>query len=267
MSAEIEPSGAALHAQQRRARSFGGDAELYDRARPGYPAAVAEGLGAGPGTRVLDVGAGTGKASEVFRAAGCSVLGLEPDERMAAVARRKGLVVEIGTFETWDAGDRSFDLVIAGQAWHWVDPREGPARARAVLEAGGRLAPFWNYRRQFDPEIHQVLHAPYRRLAPALLDGSITGGVSGNGGRTTRETLEQLRASRYFAEPEVQRHGWSRRYDAAQWCALLDTFSDHRLLEPAQRAALITAVGEAIERLGGDLVVDYETVVVSATRR
>lgn len=267
MSAEAERPGAALHTQQRRARSFGSDAELYEQARPGYPAAIADGLGAGPGTRVLDVGAGTGKASAVFQDAGCSVLGLEPDARMAAVARQKGLAVEIGTLETWDAGGRRFDLVVAGQAWHWVNPSEGPAKAWAVLEAGGRLAPFWNYRRRFDPEIQQVLHAPYRRFAPALLDGSVTGGVSGNGGQTTRETLEQLRASRYFAEPEVQRYHWSWRYDAAQWCALLDTFSDHRLLEPAQRAALLAAVGEAIERIGGELVVDYETAVVSAARR
>lgn len=263
----MERPGGALHQQQRRAQSFGGDAELYDRARPGYPAAVARGLCAGAGSRVLDVGAGTGKASEVFRDAGCSVLGLEPDERMAAVARAKGLAVEIDAFETWEAEDRHFEFVVAGQAWHWVDPLQGPVKAWAVLEPGGRLAPFWNYRRQFDPEIQQILRAPYRRIAPALIDGSVTGGVSGNGGQTTRETLEQLRASPYFAEPEVQRHHWSRRYLAAQWCALVDTFSDHRLLEPGQRTALIEAVGEAIERIGGELVVDYETVVVSAMRR
>jgi SAM-dependent methyltransferase len=127
------------------AESFGVDADRYDRARPGYPAAMVDRIVAVlPGPDVLDVGAGTGIVTRQFAAAGCRVLGVEPDARMAAFARRAGTEVEVSTFEAWDPGGRRFDAVVAGQAWHWVDPVAGAAAAAQVLRPGGRLAVFWN---------------------------------------------------------------------------------------------------------------------------
>lgn len=82
------------------AESFGTDAEGYDRARPGYPdALVARVVAQSPGSDVLDVGCGTGIAARQFQAAGCTVLGVEPDARMAGFARARGLPVEVATFE------------------------------------------------------------------------------------------------------------------------------------------------------------------------
>ncbi len=127
------------------AESFGADAERYDRARPSYPAALVERIvAASPGPDVLDVGCGTGIAARQFQAAGCRVLGVGPDPRMADLARQRGFGVEVATFEAWDPAGRAFDAVIAGQAWHWVDPVAGAAKAAQVLRPGGRLAVFWN---------------------------------------------------------------------------------------------------------------------------
>jgi SAM-dependent methyltransferase len=101
-------------------------------------------IAASPGPDVLDVGCGTGIEARQFQAAGCRVLGVEPDPRMAQFARRSGLEVEVAGFEAWDPAGRTFDAVIAGQAWHWVDPVAGAAKAAQVLRPGGRLAVFWN---------------------------------------------------------------------------------------------------------------------------
>jgi SAM-dependent methyltransferase len=76
-----------------------------------------------PAPGVLDVGCGTGIAARQFQAAGCRVLGVDPDPRMVGLARQSGLEVEVAAFETWDPAGRVFDAVIAGQAWHWVDQR------------------------------------------------------------------------------------------------------------------------------------------------
>ena len=70
------------------------DADRYDRTRPRYPDAMVDRIvAAGPGHDVLDVGTGTGIAARQFQAAGCTVLGVEPDARMAGMARRFGLEV------------------------------------------------------------------------------------------------------------------------------------------------------------------------------
>jgi Methyltransferase domain len=117
------------HRHRQVAESSGSDAERYDRARPSYPAALAERIAAAsPGSGVLDASCGTGIATRQFPAAGCRVLGVDPDQRMAGLARQSGLGAEVATFEDWDPAGRAFDAVIAGQAWHWVDPVAGALR-------------------------------------------------------------------------------------------------------------------------------------------
>ena len=133
------------HRHRQVAESFGTDAGRDDRARPSHPAALVEWIvAASPGPGVLDVGYGTGIAARQFQAAGCQVLGVDPDARVADLARRNGLEVEVAAFEAWDPAGRAFDAVIAGQARHWVDPVAGAAKAAQALRPGGRLAVFWN---------------------------------------------------------------------------------------------------------------------------
>jgi SAM-dependent methyltransferase len=90
------------HQHRRIAESFGVDPDRYDRTRPRYPDALVERIIAGcTGRDVLDVGSGTGIVARQFGAAGCTVIGIEPDERMAEFARRGGAEVEVATFEAW----------------------------------------------------------------------------------------------------------------------------------------------------------------------
>lgn len=138
-----EQPGPTKHHARQAAESFGVDADRYDRTRPRYPGALVERIvAASPGPEVLDVGCGTGIVARQLQAAGCQVLGVEPDARMADFARRSGVEVEVATFEAWDADGRVFDAVVAGTAWHWVDPVAGAAKAAQVLRSGGLLAVF-----------------------------------------------------------------------------------------------------------------------------
>src|ERR1700729_3539239 len=110
----------------QRASSFGAVADLYDRARPGYPAAlfahIARRL---PGPRVLEVGAGTGKATAGLLSLGLEVTCIEPDEQMAAVlaqrtAARPPAAIAVSSFEAFTAPG-TYDGLTSGQAWHWTD--------------------------------------------------------------------------------------------------------------------------------------------------
>jgi SAM-dependent methyltransferase len=154
------------HLQRQVAEGFGAEAGRYDRARPSYPADLVERIiAASPGPDVLDVGCGTGISARLFAAAGCRVLGIDPDPRMAELARQRGTETEVAKFEDWEPAGRTFDAVVAAQAWHWVDPVAGAAKAAAVLRPGGRLAVFWN---AFGPpeDLRAAFAGVYHRVLP-----------------------------------------------------------------------------------------------------
>jgi SAM-dependent methyltransferase len=251
-----------LFQDRSRAESFGAVAELYDKVRPSYPPALFADLLGDGAVDVLDVGCGTGIAGALLAARGCSVLGVEIDERMAELARAKGLAVEVSPFERWDDGGRRFDLVTAGQAWHWIEPGAGAEKAARLLRPGGRIGLFWNLGDP-TPAMRERLAPIYARLEPELENYSVA--LGSRSGRD-RESVSGLEACADLGEVTVRRFPWSRRYDTAGWLAFLQTHSDHHALPPDRRERLLIAVGAAIDELGGSFDVDYETVLVSARR-
>ncbi|MES4907156.1 class I SAM-dependent methyltransferase [Streptomyces sp. NPDC000395] len=252
------------------AESFGSDAERYDRARPRYPDALVDAItAASPGPDVLDVGIGTGIAARQFQAAGCTVLGVDVDARMAEFARRGGgldggaLEVEVAAFEAWDPAGRTFDTVIAGQTWHWIDPVAGAAKAAGVLRPGGRLAVFWNVF-QPSPDVAEAFAEVHRRVLPdsprnpwAALDPYST---------LFTKAVDGIRQTGAFGEPERRRFDWERGYTREEWLDQLRTGGDASQLPPAKLAELLTGTGAAIDAMGGGFTMRYATVAAIAER-
>jgi SAM-dependent methyltransferase len=249
-----------------RALSFGADADGYDEARPSYPIALVDDLLGEGATAVLDVGCGTGKAARLFLARGARVLGVEADERMAAVARRHGVSVEIARFEDWEPHGRQFSLLTAGQSWHWVDPERGPRKAAEVLEPGGRLALFWNLRERPVEEVARALEALYSQHAPELAGAAMAIGAPIEA-RGLESHLDVVASTERFEDCEVRHYRWTHRYDPASWRALLASQSDHHLLPDDRRQRLLDAAAEVIEAFGGLLEVSYVTLALLARRR
>jgi SAM-dependent methyltransferase len=256
--------GGALYRDRRRAGSFGDDAERYDRVRPQYPAALIEALLATAPRTVLDVGCGTGIAARLFLECGCDVLGLEPDPRMAAVARRRGVPVEEGTIEEWDPGARRFDLLTAGQAWHWVDPTRGTARAAVILRPGGRIGLFWN-QAQPDPSVRPALDAAYALHAPELGRQSVLLGQRDVS--LYQSVAENFSKTKEFENVALDVFGHDVVYSGEEWVELAGTHSDHHTLPPAQLAGLLAELRWQIDQAGGRVPVHYETTLVSGRRR
>jgi SAM-dependent methyltransferase len=249
------------------AESFGGDAERYDRARPSYPdALVSRIIAVSPGPSVLDVGCGTGIAARQFQAAGARVLGVDPDERMAEVARHSGVEAEVATIETWEPAARLFDAVIAAQAWHWVDPVAGAAKAARALRPGGRLTVFWNTF-QAPPEVNDAMGAAFRRILPDT--PAVHRGLPGPEGYSALcvTAADGIRQAAAFGEPEQWRFDWERTYSRDEWLDQVPTFGGlgQRLSADLQQE-LLTAIGAAIDKLGGSFVMGYATLAVSAPR-
>ncbi|MFI5717079.1 class I SAM-dependent methyltransferase [Nocardia sp. NPDC051750] len=261
-------SGQESHRHREVAESFGVDPQRYDRARPRYPdALVARIMATSPGRHILDIGCGTGIEARQFQQAGCTVLGVDPDERMAEFARSTGVEVEVGTFESWDPAGRTYDAVVAGQAWHWVDPVAGPAKAAQILRPNGRIAVFGH---AFDApaEVTDALVAAYEKVAPDSPFARATAHA-----KSALETYQEMfaaaadsmRRTDAFGEPEQWRFDWEQSYSRDQWLDHLPTTGALTRLAPDHLAIVLDSVGAAIDRIGGGFTMPYTTLAATAS--
>ena len=258
----------ASHQVREVAESFGAEAGRYDRARPSYPAALVERIiAASPGRRVLDVGCGTGIVARLFQAAGCEVLGVDPDARMAGHARERGLEVEVATFETWETNGRAFDAVVAGQAWHWVDPVAGATKAASALHPGGRFAVFWNVfqppaelGKAFAETYRLALSDPLADLPSGLWDRPLLG-IYETMGDKAADGMGQAGA---FGDPEQWRFGWERPYTRDEWLEQVPTFGGFSRIPPDRQQEILAGIGAAIDAAGGGFTMGFTTLAVTA---
>jgi SAM-dependent methyltransferase len=254
------------HQYREVAESFGTDAERYDRARPSYPRDLIERIAAeSPGPDVLDVGCGTGIVARLLQATGCRVLGVDPDARMAGLARDRGLEVEVAKFEEWDPSGRQFDTVTAGQAWHWVDPVTGAAKAAQALRPAGQLVVFWNAF-QFDDR-SEAFAAAYRRAMP---DSPMSRGRGMPGpeiyATMTAKAADGMRQAGGFDEAQQWRFDWDRHYTRDEWLDQVPTFGGHSQLPPATLQQVLDGMGSAIDKVGGSFTVHYATLAAAGAR-
>ena len=164
---------------------FVGEGGAYDLVRPAYPdEAVAALLGAAPvrggaaaqqPLRAADIGAGTGKMSELLVGAGARVDAVEPSEAMRAQASSiPGVTWHDGVAEDTGLPDGAFDIVVFAQSWHWVDSARAGAEAARILAPGGALAIVWNQMDVSVPWVHRLarimrsgdVHRPDRPPTP-----------------------------------------------------------------------------------------------------
>jgi SAM-dependent methyltransferase len=258
----------ASHLQRQVAEGFGADAGRYDRARPTYPADLVDRIiAASPGRDVLDVGCGTGISARLFQAADCRVLGVDPDPRMAGLARQGGIETEVARFEDWDPAGRAFDAVVAAQAWHWVDPAAGTAKAAAVLRPGGRLAVFWN---AFDPpkDLREAFAEVFRRVLP---DSPFSGFWARPAVEAYRagcvKVAAAIRQAGAFGEPEEWLSYWQRPYTRDEWLDLVPTTGGFTRHPKAIQAELLDGLGAAVDAAGGSFTMSYTTIAATAARQ
>lgn len=163
---------------------YGEEAELYDRARPSYPAQLIDdvlGLGREPVQWMLDAGCGTGKAAVLFALRGIAGVGVEPDPSMAQVAQRRlarhRWRVDISSFEDWTGkpGEPPLDRLVCAQAWHWFTPETRFRKAHAILRRGGWLALWWNRPGVVDSPSRQAIDMAYEKWAPEIAHRGVAG--------------------------------------------------------------------------------------------
>jgi SAM-dependent methyltransferase len=271
----VEPNAeterdARRHRALERSRLFDQEAERYDRCRPRYPDAVLDAL-LGPeptGLKVLDVGCGTGIASRLMAERGAEVLGVDVAPRMAEIARSYGIDVEVGAFEDWEPAGRTFDRVASAQAWHWLDLPVATEKAASVLSPGGCICLIWNAGSPPD-DLADALAEVYACTLPSRIH-TVYRGYAAHRATDRRSGLASELAAIAevpdFDTPTETWFPWTQTYQRDEWLELLLSRSDHTALDPAVRERLFEGIGATIDDFGGSFVMNFETVLITATR-
>ncbi|HET9501359.1 MAG TPA: class I SAM-dependent methyltransferase [Marmoricola sp.] len=144
--------------RKAHATSFGGVADAYHRARPSYPPEAVGWLVGNSPVSVVELGAGTGKLTRLLVEAGHDVLAVDPSVEMLAhlQAGVPGARTAVATAEAIPAPDRSADVVVCAQSFHWFDHDVALAEIARVLRPGGRIALVWNFRDESIPWVRRL---------------------------------------------------------------------------------------------------------------
>lgn len=217
---------------QTLARSFLTAGADYDRYRPGFPAAAADAIVPVSACVSLDLGAGTGKFTELLVGRMERVIAVEPSEQMLAVLRAKlpGVEAMVGTAESIPASDHSIDVVTVAQAFHWFDREPACAEIARVLVAGGVLGLLWN---RSDPRCAWD-HACHRVVHPAVGDTDLT----------TDSAAEQLPGFEFVDRVTVR---WQESISRADYIARWHTVSSFMTASDAESARMTADVERILD--------------------
>jgi SAM-dependent methyltransferase len=161
------------------ATGFARATAVYQRARPGYPAAtvrwLTRQLGLRSGTTVLDLAAGTGKLTRALPATGATVIAVEPVGPMVAelVTSVRDVLPVAATAQALPFADGAADAITVAQAFHWFATDAALGEMVRVLTPDGAIGLVWNHRTLDDPLQHAVeqIITPHRRDTPSHASG------------------------------------------------------------------------------------------------
>lgn len=263
-------------------------AELYDRVRPRYPAAMFDDIarltGLTSGARVLEVGCGPGQATRDLLARGWRVHGVEPGAAMADRARANfgtDFTVDVARFDDWDPRGATFDMLFSATAYHWVAPEVRWSLAAAVLSPGAPLVLATNRTvagGTFDDVYRATrdLHARYGpeiefgipQSARSLLDEvAVVGHDIGALWERAETKSGASLAGALFTPPVTRSYEWTVSYDTDDAVGLLSTYSPYLRVPPQRRARLLDGIAEVVRNeFGGTVTRRYLALLAVAIR-
>lgn len=237
----------------RRRESFDTVAELYDVARPPYPGALVEDLvrtcRLKRGSRVLEIGAGSGQLTARLAALGVDITAVELGPKLARIAGQRlaeyeNARVVVADFDLWTPPPGSFDLVVAAMAFHWLEKESRVPKCVQALRRGGRLAVIQNRwgAGGVDDAFTQASRICYERWHP----------YGDEADRSPRfeempDRLEDVTAGGVFRTVERTRYPVERTYTARAYLNLLSSFSNVIGLDSDRRGGFLDCMERLIQ--------------------
>ncbi|MBR5419652.1 MAG: methyltransferase domain-containing protein [Lachnospiraceae bacterium] len=241
--------------------------EQFDRFRPRYSEELFKDLiayaGIGEGKKVLEIGPGTGQATEPILATGCDYYAIELGENFYAKMKEKfgscgNFHIVNDDFVTHDFGDRKFDLIYSAATIQWIPERVAFPKTLELLKPGGTLAMFLtngDYRtpnEELYNNIQKVYDAYYK---PEKLY------------KDMKEPFDYRHATDYgYVDFEKREFHGKRVFNADEYVAYSGTHSDHIVIPEPYRTKLFEGLREAV-LAAGDKVEFLDTYVMYLAKK
>lgn len=234
----------------------------YEKRRPNYGTELFDDViryaGITKDKSLLEVGCGTGQATEPFLKTQCKVTAVELGENLASYTREKfksyeNFNIVQSAFEDYVCADAMFDMLYSATAFHWIPYEIGYKKAYRIIKSGGTLALFWNRPSvgDWDDPVHHKIQAVYRELLPQW-----SYKVDHN---KNRESLYSGIINKIeqngFTDIEFKLYHNTRKMSGVEYVELLNTYSDHIALEKSIKLRLFEGVRTAIEDMGNEVVI------------
>jgi ubiquinone/menaquinone biosynthesis C-methylase UbiE len=249
-------------ARMERRMTFDQNPIHYDRHRPGYAGELYREIfrysGLDGSMRALEIGIGTGLATEPILETGCEVIAVEAGRNLARYVEEKfagfpNFRVVRADFESFEPEER-FDLIYSATAFHWIPEEIGLPKVYRLLNPSGAAALFWN--RPFVARPDDPLHRDIRKIYRKYRETDSEPVEFSE--RDCQKTLDAL--TRYgFQDVECHLFHRTRTMDARDYGGLLTTYSDHQAMGEQAMRGLIAEIEAAIEARGGEITI-YDTM-------
>jgi len=250
--------------------SFNEDVVNYDRWRPIYCKELFDDIiqysELEQTKKAIEVGVGTGQATEPFLATGCELTAVEIGEDLAEYTKEKfkeygNFKVYNTSFEDFECDDDSFDILYSATAFHWIPQEIGYPKALRILKSGGTLALFWNkpFVNREDDLLHQKIQSIYRKYMPSSKKP-----VENDSERY--DIMAKTIQSYGFKDLQVKIYHQTRVFNSSDYISLLDTYSDHRTMPEPSKQLLYSEIKNAILEHGNVIKV-YDTMDLYLARK
>ena len=252
---------------------FDSIASIYDEIRPKPPLesmnVVKEFANLSKNSRVLEVGVGTGQATESLVDVACEVVGLELGADLAKIAQQKfasnpKINILNTSFEDWQPQPASFELFLCVQAFHWIDTDWGLNAISKNLKPGGSLAIIWHLDRSGESEFNKSSQPIYNRFNHLMtLKDNLKEKQSPN---NWSKVFELLRTNPNFESFKLHQFTWEQLYSKNEYLKLLQTYSNHSLLQGQDKIEFYNAISNVIDNFGGSISRTRETITLLANK-
>ncbi len=250
--------------------TFNEDALNYDKSRPGYPEQLYHDIFdyccISDSCNVLEIGIGTGQATEPFLRKGCNIKAVELGGSLAEFSRKKfsqfkNIEVINADFLECEFCKNHFDLIYSATAFHWIPKERGYHKILNILKPGGAIALFWNhpFPNRKDDSTNAASMRVYAKYRPD----------DNHGSEFSEKNCEKIVSElKQFGFTDVQSKIYhrTRNLDTQDYINLINTYSDHRALCPEIKSSFEREMTEAVNAAGGHIKI-YDTIDLYLARK